>query len=246
MKRIINRLFLASGVICIFYYVLCGVAVRFDQSMLWVWPVVGAGLILRYALVRCGVELPKWPKMVLRTACCLMLAVFFAVQCLVLTGMFEKCPAGVDYIILLGAKTGSVTIERRIDTAADYLKENPETLVVCTGGQGADEEMPEGEYMKLGLIERGVSEDRIITENRSTSTYENLLYSRELIEDENASVAVVSNNYHIFRAKALARSRFKGDVYGIAMASNPLTLPHYMAREFFTVVVDALRGNLAF
>jgi uncharacterized SAM-binding protein YcdF (DUF218 family) len=139
-----------------------------------------------------------------------------------------------------------VTIENRINTAARYLAANPDTMVICTGGQGSDEEMPEGEYMKRGLIERGIAPERIIVEDRSTTTSENMAFSSKLINDKNASVAVVSNNYHVARAMALARKYFSGEVYAIPMLSNYVSLPHYMVREFFTITVDFLRGNLAF
>jgi len=251
-RKIINSLFYIAGIACIVYYLACGLGHRFEQSMLWVWLVGGIVLLARAVIVHISIKrdaplpYPKWMISAVRTLALVVAACFIIVECFVFSGYFNTCPDGVDYVILLGAKTGSLTIERRIDTAAEYLKANPDTLVICTGGQGYGEDMPEGEYMKLGLMRRGIPEDRIIVEDRSTSTDENLRFSRELIGDSGASVAVVSNNYHIFRATAIARKYFSGEVYGIPMASNYLTLPHYMVREFFTVVVDGLRGNLAF
>lgn len=251
-NKIINILFGAAGAACILYYLACGIGHRFEQSMLWVWPVAGIILLARFIIVAVSIKrnsplpYPKWFITMFRTAAVFAVACFVIVECFVVSGFFNSCPDGVDYVILLGAKTGSLTIERRIDTAAEYLKANPDTVVICTGGQGHDEEMPEGEYMKLGLMRRGIPEERIIVEAESTSTDENLRFSRKLITDGSASVAIVSNNYHIFRSMAIARKYFDGEIYGIPMASNRLTLPHYMVREFFTVVVDGLRGNLAF
>ena len=242
-----NNLFLLIGIVFILYYIVCGLAYRFGQSMLWVWPVVGIGFIIRYAVFKTGkVNVPAWLKWIVRAVCIVCCSVFLLAEGMVISGFFSRCPASVDYLLLLGAKTGSITIENRINTAAKYLNANPDTMVICTGGQGSDEEMPEGEYMKRGLIERGISPDRIFVEDRSNSTYENMAFSSTFIEDKNASVAVVSNNYHVARAMALARKHFSGDVYGIPMLSNYISLPHYMVREFFTITVDFLRGNLAF
>ncbi len=250
--KLINFVFGAAGAVCVIYYLSCGLSYRFDQSMLWVWLAAGIILLARFVIVHISIRrnaplpYPKWFINTLRYMSLFAAACFLVVECFVFSGFFNTCPQGVDYVILLGAKTGSITIERRIDMAYEYLVDNPETVVICTGGQGSDEEMPEGEYMKRGLVQRGISEDRILVEDRSTSTDENLRFSRKLITDENATIAVVSNNYHIFRAMAIARKYFEGAVYGLPMASNYLSLPHYMVREFFTVVVDGLRGNLAF
>lgn len=247
-RDIINRICLVLGIGFVAYYLACGLGYRFDQSMLWVWPVTGIALISKYMLAKKNIRMPGpvWLRGIVSGFVAVCMVFFILVECFVISGFVSKCPDDVDYVILLGAKTGSLTIERRIDTAAGYLAENPESMVICTGGQGPDEEMPEGEYMKRGLIARGISPDRIIVEDKSTSTSENIAFSRRLISDENASVAVVSNNYHVSRAKAIARRHFDGDVYAIPMASNLLSLPHYMVREFFTVTVDLLRGNLAF
>lgn len=251
-RKIINRMFLAAGIICIVYYIACGIFTTFGQSMMWVWPVTGALLLARFGIVelsmRRGTPLPypQWVVYIVRAVSAVLIAAFVLVESFVLTGFWSECPGNVDYLIVLGAKTGSVTIEARIDAAAEYLNANPETMVIVTGGQGADEDMAEGEYMRLGLMRRGIAAERIIAETRSTSTDENLKFSSQLISDTGALVAVVSNNYHVFRAKAIARKYFSGDVYALPMDSNPISLPHYMLREFFTVVVDGLRGNLAF
>lgn len=252
IRRITNLMFLAAGALCIIYYFICGFATTFGQSMLWVWPAAGAVLIARFGIVQISIKrgqplpYPGWVVTAARFAFVILLAVFIAIECFVATGFENDCPAGVDYVIILGAKTGSVTIEARMDRALEYLESNPDTMVVVTGGKGADETMSEGEYMRMGLIQRGIDDSRIIVENRSTSTAENLEYSRNLIGDRNASVAVVSNDYHVFRAMGIARNYFGGEVYGLPMKSNPISLPHYMFREFFTVTVDFLRGNIAY
>lgn len=251
-RKIINQCFLAAGAACIMYYIICGVFTTFGQSMLWIWPLAGTVLLARFAVVHISIKrssplpYPKWFITLIRLSFALAVALFMFVEAFVLSGFRYDCPQGVDYVIILGAKTGSVTIEARMDRACEYLIENPETKVIVTGGQGSDEEMSEGEYMRLGLMRRGIDASRIIVENKSTSTAENLEFSKALISDSEASIAIVSNNYHIFRAVGIAGKYFNGEIYGIPMASNPISLPHYMVREFLTVVVDSLRGNLVF
>lgn len=251
-RKIINQIFFVAGIACIMYYIICGVFTKFGQSMLWVWPVAGMCLLARFAIVQISIKrnspipYPNWFITLIRLCFAIALVLFIFVEAFVYSGFHYDCPQGVDYVIILGAKTGSVTIEARMEKACEYLIDNPETKVIVTGGQGPDEEMTEAEYMRKGLIRRGIDASRIIIENRSTSTAENLEYSKALISESKASIAIVSNNYHIFRALGIAGKYFGGDIYGIPMDSNPISLPHYMVREFFTVAVDSLRGNLVF
>ena len=252
MRKFVNTLFLILGIGCILYYLACGIGVRFGQSMLWIWPVMGAFFLIRFAVVQVsisrGVALPYpvWLIRSFRILCCMLLALFLTVEGFVISGFFAQCPANVDYLIVLGAKTGSVSIEGRIRTAAEYLKENPQTQVIVSGGKGADEEISEGEYMRQGLIARGIAPERILLEDKSRDTYENLKFSRQLVSDASASVAVVSNDYHLFRGMSLARSEFAGNVYGLALRSHRLTVFHYMVREFFGITVDTFQGHMTF
>lgn len=247
-----NNLFLAAGVLCVAYYLACGFGVRFGQSMLWVWLVLGLLFLARYALVRVsvarGVPLPypAWLICSVRVGCAALLAVFLVVEGVILAGSGGNCPANVDYLLILGAKTGSVTIEGRTAVAAEYLKNNPETIAIATGGKGTDEQLSEGAYIRKRLIELGIDESRILLEDRSSSTVENMRFARALIAEEDASIGIVSNDYHVFRAKGLARKVFSGEIYGLPMRSKPLTFPHYMMREFFAVAADALAGNMSF
>ena len=94
------------------------------------------------------------------------------------------------------------------------------------------------------LVAAGVNPARLILEDRSTDTSENLRFSRVLIP-ENASVGLVTNNFHIFRALALARGLGWQGVQGIPVATTAFSIPHYYMREFVGVVYDGLRGNLA-
>ena len=95
------------------------------------------------------------------------------------------------------------------------------------------------------LVAAGVNPARLILEDRSTDTSENLRFSRVLIP-ENASVGLVTNNFHIFRALALARNQGWEDVHGVPVATTLFSLPHYLMREFVGVVYETVRGNLTF
>lgn len=246
-----NYLFLIAGICCFAYYIGMGLAVRFDQSILWIWLVFGAAFILRFAIVQISISrgtplpYPDWFLTAFRIGVAAGLALFLFVEGFVLAGMFTSCPPGMDYLIVLGARVGSPGLEKRIAAAADYLLENPETLAVASGGQGSDEPISEAQYIAEGLAARGVSWERILMEDMSTSTSENMRFSGLLIPG-GAKIALVSNDFHIFRARRLAQKVFGDEVYGLPARSSLFSLPHYMVREFATTVVDTLRGNMAY
>jgi uncharacterized SAM-binding protein YcdF (DUF218 family) len=114
-----------------------------------------------------------------------------------------------DYLIILGArvkgKVPSLALQFRIDRAAEYLKENPGTLAIASGGQGPGEEISEAHCIKKELVDLGIEETRIIIEDKSTDTYENIRFSKQLIPSSAKTGLVVTNDFHIFRAKLIAQ-----------------------------------------
>lgn len=119
-----------------------------------------------------------------------------------------------QYMVVLGAKvrpTGpSASLWDRLYAAADYMTANPDVIAVVSGGQGPDEPWPEAEVMKAELVALGISEDRIWREDHATSTWENLTFSLDLIEERTGTrpekLAVLSSEYHLFRASLFARA----------------------------------------
>ncbi|WP_042473207.1 YdcF family protein [Bacillus ndiopicus] len=116
-----------------------------------------------------------------------------------------------DYVIILGAKvrhTGepSLSLRNRLEVAADYLQKYPHVQVIVSGGQGKDEPATEASVMAEYLSNKGIAVERILLEEASTSTYENLLFSKELLPENVSKITIVSNDYHLQRAKFLAET----------------------------------------
>jgi uncharacterized SAM-binding protein YcdF (DUF218 family) len=124
-----------------------------------------------------------------------------------------------DAVVVLGAgirgeKLGRV-LKDRLDCALEYHRKNPNAVIVVTGGQGPQEDIPEGLAMERYLLQNGVPQDRIIKEDRSTSTYENFANAKDLLDEHFSAeytVAFISNDFHIFRAGSLARQVGYNDV----------------------------------
>jgi len=252
IEKTINIIVLVLGVGMIAYYLALGFAVRFGQSLQFMWLLVGALCILR-ALFWILCEKYGWhpPRMIVipgRILICALLALFFAVEGIILAAGFTAPQQGLDYIVVLGARVNgrepSGALRNRIAAAADYLESNPDTIAVLSGGQGSDEDISEAQCMYENLTAMGVDPDRLILEDRSTDTSENLVFSRAFIP-EDSSVGLVTNNFHIFRSLALARA-LEWDVAGVPVETSMLSMPHYLMREFIGVAYDGVRGNLAF
>jgi uncharacterized SAM-binding protein YcdF (DUF218 family) len=117
-----------------------------------------------------------------------------------------------DYIIVLGAKVNgtapSRTLRERIDAAYEYLTAHPQSIAVVSGGKGVDEGISEAQCMFNGLVDRGIAPERIWMEDRATSTWENLNFSLDLIEEKTGTrpekIGLVSSEFHLYRASLFA------------------------------------------
>ena len=159
----------------------------------------------------------------------------------------DKGKADLDYIIVLGAQVrenGPSTVYKyRLDAAYDYLLNNPDTVCIVSGAKGVTEPVSEGDGGKEYLISRGIDPSRIIAETKARDTMQNIEYSMEIIradgkaEDE-LSIGIVTNNFHLFRGVSIARKATSSKVYGIAADTLLWYLPNNMVRECFGIIRD--------
>lgn len=173
-------------------------------------------------------------------------AVFVGIEAWIMWAGFNSVPAQEnDFIIILGAQVRgeepSLTLQYRLNSAYDYLAVHPETKAVLSGGQGPDEGISEAEAMRRYLAARGISEERLILEDKSTSTVENLKYSFAIIDELKAesTVSIVTNRFHVLRAKMIAVDMGK-TVGGIGAKSYVYLIPNYYFREFFAVIKELI------
>ena len=156
-----------------------------------------------------------------------------------------------DALIVLGAAVHGdrVTwvLSNRLDTAADYLIAHPDAICVVSGGQGSGETVSEASAMKKYLVERkGIDPDRILVEDKATSTLENFSFSKALIDEacgEDAAIAFVTTDFHVFRAGRTAK-KAGIDAVGIAAPDVWYIRINNFLRECVGIIVYGLRGNL--
>ena len=175
---------------------------------------------------------------------------FCLLETLIITRGSEDWSAlPTEAVIVLGAgvngTTPSLSLQTRIDTAAAYLEAHPDIPAVLSGGQGPGEDIPEAEAMYTALTALGIDGSRLYMEDQSTSTAENFAYSMEVldaigVDPETADIAVITNDFHMFRARMLAQRQ------GLQMIAVPASLPYgwltanYYFREAFALVKSAV------
>lgn len=152
-----------------------------------------------------------------------------------------------DAVIVLGCQIRgdrpSRMLRYRLEKAYDYLAENEDCICIVSGGQGWDEQYTEAEIMKKYLVEKGVAESRIIEEGNSTSTKENMLFSKAILEDMGitGTVCFVSDGYHIYRAGLIAKKEGL-DAFGLAAETEMRFLPSYWVREWLSLTYYFITG----
>lgn len=131
---------------------------------------------------------------------------------LALYGNCDNVTYEEDALIVLGAglhgESPSLPLARRLDAAKKYYDKNPEAVLIVSGGQGFQEDIPEAEAMKKYLVNLGVPEEKIIEEKRSHSTAQNMEFSKEILEEmfgEDYTAALVTNHFHVYRAVSVAK-----------------------------------------
>ena len=204
-------------------------------------------LIALYRLIsvfaKKNVKSAKVLKTVLTSLVCIGLAFFAVIEVFVISAAHTGRDAKAPYLVVLGAGVNgtapSLALEYRLEAAKAYLDEYPEAKAVVSGGQGEGEAVSEAECMRSWLVKNGISEDRIIMEDKSTSTYENLENSLEIIKisggDPHGKIAVLSGEYHLYRATYMAR-KLGADAVGVAAHTGlPVLMANYFIREAFGV-----------
>ncbi len=239
------------GILCVLYCMGIGLFMGYGTRFFLIWGVMGVafmglGWIVSHKEWIDG--MPVWFRTTLLVLAGAGILIFLLIEGLILTQFGAKASDGADYCLILGAQMKnhgpSDVLRRRLDTAITYLVENPETIVIVSGGQGVNEPVTEARGMYEYLTQRGIAPERILLEEKSGNTWENLHYSSELLDKDKDNVVLVTNNFHVFRAMGIAKKMGYENVSGLAADSYPFMVPNNMLREFLGVIKDLLVGNL--
>jgi len=165
---------------------------------------------------------------------------FVGLFSLILSGGVRSAKPGCTIVVLgcrVNGETPSLMLKKRLNAAIVYANENPDSVIIVSGGQGKGEDITEAECMRRYLVENGIDEQRIIKEDRSVNTDENLKYTAEIIEREglDPEIVIVTSRFHQYRASLCAKK------YGLS--SSPVSsntdawlAPGYWVREMMALV----------
>jgi vancomycin permeability regulator SanA len=160
-----------------------------------------------------------------------------------------------DFIIILGSKIrkdGTLTplLKGRVDKAIDFgklqfEKTKKKIVYVPSGGKGNDETVAEAEAIRKYLLEKGIKENQIIIEDKSTNTFENMKYSKSKIDEINkeAKISFATTNYHVFRSGVIANEQGM-DCEGIGSKTKWYFGTNALIREFIAALVKDRKKHL--
>ena len=148
----------------------------------------------------------------------------------------ENSPAVVLGCGVNGEKP-SAMLNKRIDAAYDYLTENPQAVCILSGGKGDGENLSEARCMYNALTEKGIAPERLYLEENSTSTAENMQYSKQILTEKGLgdTVVLITTDFHQFRAGLLAEKQGL-QTYKVSARSGVFALPTFIVREWFTCI----------
>lgn len=176
---------------------------------------------------------------VLLTAICLWA---ITVTVLVVRGFAASAeiPTNTTAVVLgcgVNGEKPSYMLQKRIDTAYNYLTENPQAVCILSGGKGDGENISEARCMYNALTEIGIAPERLYLEETSTTTAENMQYSKQILTEKGLgdTVVLITTDFHQFRAGLLAEKQAL-NTYKVSARSRVFALPTFIVREWFTFI----------
>ena len=247
-----NKILIFLGIILGLYGGLAVFILGSGQWFNFAFVIIGAALILIGIIVKIK-AVPGWLKAILLILLILAIAATAFFEYRIIKFASAEPEEGADYVIVLGAKvngsTPSVEFSARIKAATAYLLKNPGTKVITTGAKGEDEDISEAAAAAKVILAARVLEDRIIIEDKSTTTLENLANAAEIIRQRGkdpakTSIVVVSSGFHLYRASLYAKELGLENVSYSGGNGMLVLLPQYYLREFAALVKELLAGQI--
>lgn len=240
----------------------------FWPAMAIVFALLGAGV---FACGRLSWRIPPWVPVSAWTVLGAIAVVFVVTEALIGWKALFSPARATEYLIVLGAEVRgeepSNSLRKRLDKAIEYVEEYPNTVLVLSGGRGPGEEISEARVMFDYLSYNGVSAANMLIEDQSSDTVENIAFSRRVIErqeynkamaaqallqdnyrrrseNDRVRVGVLTSNYHLFRAEAIARKQGIVNPVGVAAPGDRVLALHLWVREGLAVLKDKFLGRM--
>ena len=192
-----------------------------------------------------------WFQIIAAVVILALLAMLVTGCMIMFRGFGSKDP--FTYLIVLGTKVEgtepSPMLNDRIKAAAKYMEENPHVIAIVTGGKADKNNISEAQCMFNELVELGIDPSRILMEGQATSTRENFRFSIALLKEELGrvpqNIGVLSSEFHLLRAKMIAKDYGIDAVTIAAHTSDTKAFMTYFVREIFMVWYDGIKLALS-
>ncbi len=250
-----KTIFLCLAVLCIYIMTLFFKTVRANiYNVGNLFGLAGSAFLTLCCLANEKVEViikNIWKKRAGRVFLVILIATILILStiCIIFSVLMAKAmnnqPKASYPVIVLGCQVygtnPSPMLKRRLEAAKEYLDKYPEEIVVVTGGQGKGEDIPEAKAMHDWLIDNGIEEKRIIVEDKSVNTSENLENAKKLLDDvfKTDEVVIISDGFHQYRASFLAK-QYGLKTYAINAKTNPDYVPTFWVREWVGLAKDII------
>ena len=171
-------------------------------------------------------------------------AIFIVISGIMIASATRPAPSASTLIILgcqVRGEAPSLMLTKRLEAALPWLLDNEDALCILSGGQGPGENITEAECMRRWLVAKGIDKGRLLLEEQSTSTRENIRFSVEIIEENalSANIVIATDGFHQHRAQEFAKR--EALTAGAASASTPWwLLPFYWFREVVAIAVQLI------
>ncbi len=239
---------LKLGIACILMALLAGLFVFGFTFGVMIFILAGVSLLLigianHFYFQQQYKSIMKPVRYVLVTTITIWVTSFIIIQCLIILYSQPDTCFQAEYAIVLGAglRDGepSALLRQRLDIAVEYGTGNPDATIIVSGGQGQGDGISEAEAMGQYLTSKGIDSNRIIKEKKATNTIENIVYSQQAINvlngSKNQEVVIITSEYHLFRAKYIARKN--GLIaYGMPSKTPLFVRLNYSIKEYFSII----------
>ena len=253
-KNMLDKVLLTIGIILVIYYLV--ITISFGTISFSGMFLLGGIILSIYGIMEIKYKVNIWRKLnkkiriILTVVFLIGISVFTLLEAVIIYHGNHIDKDKPQYLVVLGAGLNgtkiSLSLKDRLDTAIEFNGLHSDVEIVVSGGQGEGEDITEALAMKNYLIDNGVAEKLIIMEDESTSTYENFLFTKELLSkldgNENHNITIISNGFHMYRAKYLAK-KVGFETKGYPAPSRIGIAPIFYVREFFGVIKAYIFGS---
>lgn len=240
------------GISSLLYFIMLAICVGLTNVFTYSWLILGVICIVAAVLSEKVIIIWDRLHIVIKATiiggASIVIILIICVLAIIVKHGVNKPSKDADYVIVLGAQVRgtvpSLNLAKRLDKAYEYLVSNHDTKVIVTGGKGTGEDITEAQAMYTYLIDKGIEKDRIIMEDKSINTHENIKFSRKIMNNDDLRVVIVTSSFHVYRGVSIAKKQGLKNVEGAGSTIKWYTVPNLYLREAIAIIKYFICGQI--